>query len=143
MNLLRAPNRPDLDSQPFWDACQQRKLLGQRCGSCGLWRWPPRAHCPGCHAKDPLWEELPGTGRIVGAVTMHRALDPDFAHLLPLPIIHVEMSGTDGAMVLTSNLLPGQWPQLKVGQPVAVRFARVRSDLILPQFTIDYLAQEA
>lgn len=141
MNILRTPNRPDADSEPFWDACQKRILLGQRCGACGEWRWPPRAHCSSCHAKDPLWEELPGTGTIVGAVTIRRPLDQAFAPLLPLPIVHVLMDGTDDAMVLTSNLLAGQWPQVKVGERVSVRFSRVRPDLILPQFTLDYSAE--
>ncbi|HWH25375.1 MAG TPA: zinc ribbon domain-containing protein [Pseudolysinimonas sp.] len=138
MTDLRAAARPDPDSQPFWDACQRRELVGQRCGACGVWRWPPRAHCSVCHERQPLWEPLFGTGTILGVVTVRRALDPAFAHTLPLPIIHVGIDGTDGAMVLTSNLLPGQWPQAEVGKPVSVRFARVRSDLILPLFTIDY-----
>jgi uncharacterized OB-fold protein len=143
MNTLRAPSRPDLDSAPFWEACQRRLLVGQRCGACGQWRWPPRAHCPTCHAREPVWEELPGTGTIVGVVTVRRSLDAAFAHVLPLPIIHVRVDGTDGAMVLTSNLLSGQWPQAEVGKRVAVRFPRVRSDLILPQFTIDYVNGDA
>lgn len=138
MNVLRAPARPDIDSQPFWDACQRREFVGQRCGACGVWRWPPRAYCSECHAREPRWETLPGTGVIVGTVTVRRALDPAFRDALPLAIVHVEIDGTDGAMVLTSNLLPGQWPQAEVGKPVAVRFARVRPDLILPLFTIDY-----
>lgn len=130
--------RPDPDSQPFWDACQRRELLGQKCGRCGAWRWPPREHCPRCHAADPVWQRLEGTGVIVGHVVVRRVMDPAFADRTPLPIVHVRLDGTGGEMVLTSNLLPGQWPQAAPGLPVAVRFVRGRGDRILPHFTIDY-----
>lgn len=130
--------RSDPDSAAFWDGCQRRELLGQKCGKCVTWRWPPREYCPRCHAADPVWERLVGTGVIVGHVVNHRAIDPAFALRTPLPIVHVRLDGTDGEMVLTSNLLPGQWPQTAVGKPVSVRFVRVRGDLILPHFTIDY-----
>ena len=138
MSDLRAPVNPDSDSKPFWEACQRREFVGQRCGSCGVWRWPPRAHCAVCHARDPLWEALPGTGLIVGHVIVRRDLNPVFSKLLPLPIVHVAIDGTGGAMVLTSNLVQGQWPQVEVGKRVLVHFSRVRSDLILPLFTLDY-----
>ena len=139
MNASVRPGvRPDPDSAPFWDGCQRRELLGQRCGQCGLWRWPPREYCPSCHAADPVWERLSGDGTIVGVVVTRRVLDPAFAEQTPLAIVHVRLDGTDGAMVLTSNLLQGQWPQAEVGKRVSVRFVRVRSDLILPHFTINY-----
>lgn len=137
-SALQPDVRRDPDSTRFWDACQRRELLGQKCGKCGTWRWPPREYCPSCHAADPVWELLSGTGVIVGHVIAHRPIDPAFAHRTPLPIVHVRMDGTDGEMVLTSNLLPGQWPQAAVGKPVSVRFVQVRSGLILPHFTIDY-----
>lgn len=135
---LQPDVRSDPDSVPFWQACQRRELLGQRCGACGVWRWPPRAHCPRCHAAAPVWERLAGTGEVVGHVVVRRAMDPAFADRTPLAIVHVRLDGTDGEMVLTSNLLPGQWPQAAVGLPVAVRFVLARSGLVLPHFTIDY-----
>lgn len=112
--------------------------MGQRCGKCLAWRWPPREYCPSCHTADPVWERLSGEGTIVGVVVTRRALDPAFEEHTPLAIVHVRLDGTDGEMVLTSNLLPGQWPQAEVGKPVSVRFARVRSGLTLPLFTINY-----
>ncbi|WP_425567993.1 Zn-ribbon domain-containing OB-fold protein, partial [Postechiella marina] len=51
---MSAPTKPlpriDADSAPFWEAAAEGRLVGQRCGSCDSWRWPPREHCPECHA---------------------------------------------------------------------------------------------
>ncbi|MEU9059207.1 zinc ribbon domain-containing protein [Streptomyces sp. NPDC048430] len=132
----------DADSTHFWDACARGELYGQRCGGCGTWRWPPREHCPHCHAADPVWERLVGTGRIVGHVVVHRPLGPAFADELPLAVVHVELDGTDGEMVLTSKLQAGEWLHAAVGAAVTVRFTRVRPDLILPTFTVHPEPQE-
>ncbi|MFJ9587892.1 Zn-ribbon domain-containing OB-fold protein [Streptomyces acidicola] len=144
---MTAPARPapavDADSAGFWEACAREELVGQRCGTCSAWRWPPRDHCPHCHAMDPVWEQLGGTGRIVGFVVVHRALDPAFADETPLAVVHVELDGTDGEMVLTSQLQPGEWRTAAVGTPVSVRFTRVRDGLTLPTFTIRDEPQEA
>lgn len=130
--------RSDQDSAEFWRGCQRRQLLGQKCGKCASWRWPPREYCPSCHAADPIWERLEGSGVIVGLVVCHRPMDPAFAHRAPLPIVHVQLDGTDGAMVMSSNLLPGQWPQASVGKRVDVRFVLARPGLLLPHFTLDF-----
>ncbi|MFE7837320.1 Zn-ribbon domain-containing OB-fold protein [Streptomyces sp. NPDC057474] len=128
----------DADSEPFWSACVQGELVGQRCGGCGTWRWPPREYCPECHTPAPVWERLPGTGRIVGHVVVHRPLGPAFADELPLAIVHVELDGTEGEMVLTSKLQEGEWRHAAVGARVSVRFTAVRPGLVLPAFTLDH-----
>lgn len=131
----------DADSRPFWEGCNREELLGQRCGSCGKWRWPPRRHCPSCHAADPVWEQLPGTGRVVGYVVVHRPMDPAFAGELPLAIVHVELDGTGGEMVLVSNLLRDQWEHVEVGAPVVARFRRLDDTVVLPLFTLRDLSE--
>lgn len=124
------------DSAPFWAACERGELLGQRCGACATWRWPAREHCPLCHAAEPVWQPLPGTGRIVGLVVVRRALDPAFAAEIPLAVVHVELDDTEGQMVLTSNLQPGEDEAAAVGSVVAVRFCHTPDGPVLPTFTL-------
>lgn len=143
MSVDRRPRpRPDADSLPFWEGCARQELLGQRCGSCGTWRWPPRSHCPACHAADPVWEKLPGTGAVVGHVVVHRPFDPTFADEVPLAIVHVALDGTDGEMVLISNLVPGEWERVAVGARVRVRFQPLEGGLALPLFSLNENPEE-
>lgn len=141
MRSARPLPRMDADSKPFWDACQEGRLLGQRCGACGAWRWPPRRHCPDCHQAEPVWEQLRGIGRIVGLASVRRPFDPRFGHV-PLDIVHVRVDGTGGRMVLTSSLSAGAWQRAAVGSPVSVRFVTKKDGFVLPTFTLHNDHQE-
>lgn len=131
----RAPLVPDADSLPFWEACRADILLGQQCGACSRWRWPPREHCPHCHAAAPIWSPITRTGTVKGAVLLHRAFDPGFADELPTAIVHVEMDGTDGQMLLIGNLLPPLPSAEAMGRRVRAGFRTVNGDA-LPFFTL-------
>ena len=139
------PARPlprlDADSKPFWDGCKDGRLLGQRCGACGAWRWLPREHCPDCHSAEPVWESLRGTGRIVGLASVRRPFDPRFGHV-PLDIVHVQVDGTDGRMVLTTSLPAGAWRHAAVGAAVIARFTTLPDGFVLPTFTLHTDPQE-
>jgi uncharacterized OB-fold protein len=131
----RAPLFSDADSLPFWEACRSGTLVGQQCGACGKWRWPPRDHCPHCHAAAPTWPPTARTGTVRGAVLLHRAFDPGFADELPTAIVHVEMDGTDGQMLLIGNLLPPLPAAEAVGRRVTADFRAINGDAI-PFFTL-------
>jgi len=131
----RAPLTQDADSRPFWMACAEGRLVGQRCGGCGLWRWPPREHCARCHAAVPDWVELSGGGQVAGAVVLHRAFDPGFSADVPLTIVHVVMDGTDQQMVLIGNLVPAMAADRAAGARVTAGFMTVNGDA-MPVFTI-------
>ena len=55
---------PDLDTQPFWDGCQEGRFLVPRCGACGETRWPPGPMCPACQSQDTEWIESSGRGTV-------------------------------------------------------------------------------
>lgn len=126
---------PDADSRPFWAACAEGRLLGQRCGRCGAWRWPPREHCAQCHAAAPAWVELSGDGVVLGAVVIHRPFDPAFADDLPLTIVHVEMDGAERQMVLIGALASSISAQRATGARVTVGFKTIDGGA-LPVFKI-------
>lgn len=142
MKAFRVPVRvpkpdpvSDADSAYFWAKCSYGELYGQRCGHCGLWRWPPRRFCPECHEERPVWQKLPGTGTIVGLVVQMRPMDQAFADQIPLAIVHIEMDGTDGAMVFVSRLQAWDFANARVGARVDVVFGSADDDN-LPTFTV-------
>jgi uncharacterized protein len=112
----------DADSQPFWDACQQRRLVAQRCGECGRWRWPPRGVCPACSSWRFAWLEVSGAGVVRAFAVPHRAFNPAFVERVPYVIVHVALDGTDDRVVLVSNLEACDWQSVRVGMRVGVVF---------------------
>lgn len=90
---LRAPEATP-ETQPFWDAAREGRLLIKRCGSCGEAHYPPRGPCPFCHAPETAWEEASGTGRIYSFSIMR--VGPG----APYAIAYVELD--EGPRMLTN-----------------------------------------
>jgi uncharacterized OB-fold protein len=56
---------PDELSQPFWDACNERKLVVQNCLGCNTLNFPPRPRCSECDSDRLEWKETSGKGHIL------------------------------------------------------------------------------
>lgn len=89
---------PDLDTQPFWDAVAERRLVVPRCASCSKWIWQPRPVCPRCHAPDPPWTEVAGRGRVASWTVIHPPVLPVWADKLPFVVMLVELE--EGVRIL-------------------------------------------
>ncbi|GLT00693.1 hypothetical protein GCM10007897_20820 [Sphingobium jiangsuense] len=124
----------DADSAPFWKGCDEGRLMGQSCEGCGTFRWPPREYCPSCHSHSSRWSGLGGTGQIVGLVVVERAPMPGFDAPLPLPIVHVELDGTGGKMVLQANLRSDG--KAAIGDRVRTEFTDAEGAQRLPVFVL-------
>ena len=56
---------PDELDKPFWDACNEGRLVVQNCKACNSLQHPPQPLCAECESADHLeWKELSGRGRI-------------------------------------------------------------------------------
>ena len=63
---------PDELSQPFWDACNDGRLLVQYCTYCDRRQFPPEPACRECGWQFHLtWLETSGRGTIVGYSVTH------------------------------------------------------------------------
>ena len=59
-----APVSNDL-TKPFWDACNERRLVLQNCTACERLHYPPTQRCNKCGSADNLeWKEVQGKGHI-------------------------------------------------------------------------------
>jgi uncharacterized OB-fold protein len=135
MNLYAKPlPQPDIDTQPFWDACRGHELRAQRCNACGEFRWPPQAFCPECYAWDFAWTKLGGTGRVDSFVVVHYAAVAPFQPDLPYVIAHIAVDGTNERVRLVSNVIDCQWQEVRVGMPVEVVFDDVTAEVTLAKF---------
>lgn len=56
---------PDEIDRPFWEACNQERLILQHCDTCDRFQHPPERRCAGCGTSDSLsWREVGGNGTI-------------------------------------------------------------------------------
>ena len=66
----------NLETQPFWDATAEGKLLYKKCTACGEPHFYPRTHCPFCFSDKTEWVEASGQGTIYTYSVMRRAAIP-------------------------------------------------------------------
>lgn len=125
---------PDVDTRPFWEACQQGELRAQRCTSCGRFRWPPQGFCPSCYGWEYEWLRLSGRGTVTSFSVVHHSAVPSFKDDLPYVVALIALEGTDDHVTITSNVVGCPWDTVEVGMPVEVVFNAVTAEATLPQF---------
>ena len=119
------------DMAPFFEAARERRLVVQRCASCGTLRFPARAICARCLSREASWVPVAGRGSIFSYAVMHQAIHPGFAAEVPYAVVVVELE--EGPRLL-SNLADCPLADVRIGLPVEVVFEDVTPDVTLPKF---------
>ena len=117
------------DSAFFWEGVEKGELRIQRCGSCGTLRHPPRPMCAHCHSL--AWESVVASGRgeVYSFVVHHHP--PVYGFETPFAIALVELEEGTRIVGNVTDIAPAD---LRVGQPVEVKFVRVDDEWTLPQW---------
>jgi len=121
---------PDPETEVFWDGLKQGKLLLQRCGDCGKYRYYPRMVCPHCLSGNTEWVESEGMGIVYSFTIVHKA-PPAFQGDTPYVVALIELK--EGVRML-SNLVTDEPDKVRIGMPVKVIFEKTASDIVLPKF---------
>jgi uncharacterized OB-fold protein len=100
------------ETQAFWDAASQGKLLIKKCASCGEVHFYPRNICPFCFSDQTEWQESSGQGTIYTYSVMRRAP-------VPYAIAYVELA--EGPRIMT-NIVDCDLDRIKIGQSVRLVF---------------------
>ena len=48
----------------FYEYCNERRLVMQRCDDCGEYMFPPRPICPNCWGSTLTWSDLSGRATV-------------------------------------------------------------------------------
>jgi uncharacterized OB-fold protein len=112
------------ETEPFWAAANEGRLLLKRCRACGETHWYPRAICPHCLGGDTEWIEASGLGRVYTFSIMRRAGEP-------YVIAYVTL---DEGVTLMTNIVDCDAERIAVEQEVEVTFRRTGSGQALPVF---------
>ncbi len=121
---MTALNYPvsDADSEPWWAALQERRLLVQRCLDCQRLRWPARAMCNDCGSMRGTWCSAIGSGTVASWTVTHasRALVPD-----TYVVVVVQLDDQDDIFVPGFIDGPKDGAGLSIGMPVVAGFDEV------------------
>ena len=145
MTVLIAEN--DVEYHGYFESARGHRLVMQRCGRCGLLRYPPGAGCPWCSNLEYTWQEVSGKGTIYSYEIVAQAILPGFRDWVPYPVVLVELDEqrgvptADEALRMVTNLLRGDGTpedeaNVAIGRRVEVTFVDVDETFTLPQFKL-------
>ena len=108
----------NLETQEFWDATAQGKLLLATCDRCAEIIWYPRGYCPECQSMATSWIESTGLG-LVYSFSITRKGQGAWAEASPYVIAYVQLD--DGPRILT-NIVGCEVDHVAIGMRVKVAF---------------------
>ena len=130
--MQRPAPRPNRNSEVFWQGCERGVLIGQRCGACKTFRFPPRPMCPECQSFEREDLELSGRG------TLYSWAKPVYP---PLPMFEpgslialVDLEVDRGHVRLLSNLCDIDEADIEIGMPLEVFFVETADGGAVHQF---------
>ena len=123
-------------SKPFWDACNEHRLLVQNCTACNRMQFPPEKTCRQCKSADNLeWIETSGRGVIDEYTVMHdsrlQAWHPD------QPYNTAAIALRESPEIKFFSNLPGiPVDEVPVGANVEVTFVEVSPTQLIPEWRV-------
>ncbi len=115
----------DDESEPFWTALAEHRILIQRCGSCEHRRFPPLPSCPFCGSPVHMWTDYEGRPSLYSYVVVRRAFDEQFESEVPYTVATVELepgvrtvARVEGEITIDGLLMPlfvdhDNWTELR------------------------------
>jgi len=115
------------ETDMFWDAANEKRLLLKRCNGTGKAFHPPRTISPFTGSADTEWVEASGKGTIYSlSVTKRKGTEH--------AIVYVELP--EGPIIL-SALTDCDFDAAAIGQSVKVAFVPSENGQLVPMFTPD------
>ena len=124
------------DSAAHYRARLERRLLLNRCTSCGRWHHPPKPICPRCWSTDIAPTEVDGRGTIHLVMFLHQG--PPAAGVTydsPHPVVTVELDEQPG-LRFTSTIVGSTLDEIVIGRRVRLDWIE-RGGVPVPVFRID------
>lgn len=122
---------PNADSQPYWDAAREHRLVIRKCNGCGALHFMPRFICPECWSEALEWVESAGKGRVHSFSIIRRAPLAAFGDKVPYVTALIELD--EGPRMVT-NIVGDDALSVAIGDTVTVSFEDRGDGAMLPQF---------
>ena len=88
----------DPTTEPFWQACAERRLIVQRCTACGARQFYPRPFCLACESGSLDWVEVEGFGTIYSLTTVRIPVSDELVPPYLLALVDLD----EGPRLLTN-----------------------------------------
>ena len=121
---------PDIESEPYWKAAHEGRLIVQRCTECGNTQLYPRWRCLRCRGQVE-WVDATGGGTVYSFTVIRQNFSRSFRHLIPYVVALVDLD--EGPRLMT-NLLGIAPDDVRIGMRVRVRFEPVSEEASVPLF---------
>jgi uncharacterized OB-fold protein len=123
-------------NRPFWDGCNEDRLVLQRCraSACGRFVYYPRVCCPHCGEGELDWTPVSGRGRIATFTVVHRPQSKGFFAEAPYIVIAVELD--EGPLMYSRLVADPANTEGLLGRPVEVCFVDYLPGRKLPYFRL-------
>jgi hypothetical protein len=122
---------PDLETQPFWDAAKEERLLIRRCRTCGEHHFYPRPFCPACWSDDVEWVDASGRARLYTWSIVYQNDLPPWPERVPYVAAVVDLE--EGPRMQT-NIVDCEFDRLADGLALEVVFRPTSDDFTIPVF---------
>ncbi|PCI45963.1 MAG: DNA-binding protein [Moraxellaceae bacterium] len=113
------------ETQHFWDATAEGKLLIKKCADCNEYHYYPRTICPFCMSDNTEWIQSTGKGTVYTYSVMRRS---------PVQYCIAYVTLEEGITMMT-NLIDIDLDEIKIGMDVQVAFVDTGEGCALPYFT--------
>jgi len=120
----------DPETEPYWKATHDGRLLVQRCLPNGHHQLYPRWRCLRCRGEVG-WVEASGRGTVYSFTIIRQNFSRSFKHLIPYVVALVELE--EGPRLMT-NIVGCPPEDVIVGMPVQVTFEPVSDEVSLALF---------
>jgi uncharacterized OB-fold protein len=122
---------PDDETEPFWAAARDRRLLFKRCADCGAPHFYPRPFCPRCWSANVAWEEASGDAVLYTWSVVHQNDLPPFPEQVPYVAAVVDLA--EGPRLMT-NVVECDPATLAVGMALRVAYEARTDEVTVPVF---------
>jgi len=120
----------DAETEPYWTAAKEGRLVVQRCTTCGNHQLYPRWRCLRCRG-EVQWVDASGGGTVYSFTVIRQNFARPFRELLPYVVALVDLD--EGPRLMT-NLVGCDPEDVRIGMPVRVTFEEVSEDASIPLF---------
>ena len=119
------------ESEPYWTALHEAKLLIKRCGACGKHHSYPRPFCPHCWSDDVEWVEAGGGATLYTHSTVYQNDLPPFPPQVPYVAAVVDLD--EGPRMMT-RLVDCEDSEIKIGMRLRMRAEPVTDEISMAVF---------
>lgn len=132
---------PDAVDRPFWEACNEERLVIQHCTACDRLQQPPEETCLQCGSKDKLgWKQMSGRGIVYTYAVMHDTNVPLLFDDQPFNAVIIQLlddAGNNTGIQLISHLPGTPVDQVPMDAAVEVVFETTKgTGQKVPEFRV-------